>query len=347
MPLNAYSTSKQPSQQVLAQAADWFALLRSGDANQQDKKNWQLWLAANNEHHHAWAFVESVEQSFAAASADNPAEAEQVLLLSRQRRISRRGVLASFTAIFISSGLGFASWRYLPLPRLVNQWRADYKSELGEIKSLQLSDGTKVWLNTASAFNVEITTQQRVITLLQGEILIETAKNDARPLLVNTLQGQIRPIGTKFSVYQQEENTQVDVFQGAVVITLPDLLTDQLTNKLPNKLPNKYTKQIDAGQQITFSKTSFTNVNTADSAKEAWSQGILLAEDISLQDLVKQLSRYQYTYINLADNVAHLSVYGSYPLKSPEQILAMLAKVLPIKVTYISPWWVNIEASDN
>lgn len=332
MSLSTHSTTKPPSPQVLAQAADWFALLRSGYANQQDQKNWQLWLAANNEHSQAWAFVENVEQSFTAASADNPAEAEQVLL-SRQRRISRRSVLASFSAIFISTGLGLASWRYSPLPRLVNQWRADYHSELGEIKSLQLSDGTQVWLNTASAFNVDFTTGNRKITLLQGEILIKTAKNDARPLLVNTQQGQLRPIGTKFTVHQQEQSTQLDVFEGAVEVTTHH-----------KKVHPKQIQIVHAGQQLSFTKTQFSDINSADDAKEAWSQGILLAEDISLADLVKQLSRYQYSYINLADEVAHLSVYGSYPLKSPEQSLTMLANVLPIKVTYISPWWINIAA---
>ena len=341
MSLSTLSTTKQPSPQVLAQAADWFALLRSGDAKPQDKKNWQLWLAENNQHSQAWAFVENVEQSFTVASADNPAEAEQVLLLSRQRRITRRSVLASFSAIFISTGLGLASWRYSPLPRLVNQWRADYHSELGEIKSLQLSDGTQVWLNTASAFNVDFSAGHRKITLLQGEILIETAKNDARPLLVNTQQGQLRPIGTKFSVHQQEQSTQVDVFEGAVEITIhPKQTRHKQTHP-------KQIQIVNAGQQLSFTTTQLSDINSADAAKEAWSLGILLAEDISLKNLVKQLSRYQYTHINLADDVAHLSVYGSYPLKSPEQSLTMLAKVLPIKVTYISPWWINIAASNS
>jgi transmembrane sensor len=212
---------------------------------------------------------------------------------------------------------------------------------LGEIKSLQLSDGTHVWLNTASAFNVEITAQQRIITLLQGEILIETAKNDKRPLLVNTSQGQLRPIGTKFTVHQQEDATQVDVFDGAVEITIhPKQTRHKQTHP-------KQIQIVNAGQQTSFTTAQVSEINSADAAKEAWSQGILLAEDISLKELVEQLSRYQYTYINLADEVAHLSVYGSYPLKSPEQILTMLANVLPIKVTYILPWWINIEASDN
>ena len=250
--------------------------------------------------------------------------------------MSRRSVLASFSAIFISTGFGLASWRYSPLPRLVNQWRAHHHSELGEIKSLKLSDGTQVWLNTASAFNVDFTTGQRVITLLQGEILIETAKNDARPLLVNTQHGQLSPIGTKFTVHQQEECTQLDVFEGAVEVVTANKQTR-----------HKKTQLVNAGQQLSFTTTQLSDINSADAAKEAWSLGILLAEDISLKNLVKQLSRYQYTHINLADDVAHLSVYGSYPLKSPEQSLTMLAKVLPIKVTYISPWWINIAASNS
>lgn len=333
MSLSTFVTAKppstQPSQKVLAQAADWFALLHSGDANTADHQNWQAWLDKNSEHQQAWQFVQAVEQSFAIASTDNPKSTEQVLLQRHNARISRRTVLRAFAAICTTTGLGLASWQYSALPRLVNQWRAQYYSEIGEIKPVQLSDGTHVWLNTASAFTTDFNAKQKVITLLQGEILITTAKGDTRPLLIKTKQGQVRPIGTQFTVHQQEQKTQVDVFEGAVEIT-------------PR---NTQPHVINAGKQLIFTEKNRGNIQAADSAKAAWSQGVLLAEDISLQDIVKQLTRYQHGYINLANDIAHLSVYGSFPLHSPKQILTMLEQVLPIKVTYLLPWWINIEAS--
>ena len=48
----------------LEQAAEWYALLRSGQAGQEDHDRWQAWLAADARHREAWSYVERISQRF-------------------------------------------------------------------------------------------------------------------------------------------------------------------------------------------------------------------------------------------------------------------------------------------
>lgn len=82
-------------------------------------------------------------------------------------------------------------------------------------------------------------------------------------------------------------------------------------------------------------------------ARQAWRQGLLVAEDMTLEDLIAELNRYQYGYINISDDVAQLKVYGSFPLSDTNRALAMLTTVLPIQVRQVFPGWIKVESLRN
>ena len=68
----------------------------------------------------------------------------------------------------------------------------------------------------------------------------------------------------------------------------------------------------------------------ADNAREAWTRGLLLAEDIALHELIAELSRYRPGHITLAAEIANLKVYGAFPLQDTDRALNMLGATLPI-----------------
>ena len=100
---------------------------------------------------------------------------------------------------------------------------------------------------------------------------------------------------------------------------------------------------IEAGQQTTFSQDRIQPPTSADHAREAWAQQLIVANDISLASLVEELSRYQYGHLAAAPAVAELRVMGTYPADQPELALAMLEKALPIKINRLLPWWVTLD----
>lgn len=313
-----------PGHHVLADAAEWFALLRSGEASEADVQRWRSWLEASPEHHRGWQMVERVEQQFHAACGDDPDHAEATLARTRENRIDRRGMIKGMALLFGIGGIGWAGWGASPLPTVVAAWGASHRTGTGEIRELALPDGSRLWLNTNTAINTAFTAESRRIDLINGEILLATAADD-RPLVVATAHGQVRPLGTRFTVRGGDGSTLVAVYQGKVAIT-----------------SGGGTLTVPAGQQARFAGTAIQPPEAADPAREAWHKGVLIADDIRLADLLDELSRYQHGYINVAPEVAGLRVFGGYPLTRPAHTLSLLEKVLPIQVSRPLPWWTEI-----
>ena len=78
-------------------------------------------------------------------------------------------------------------------------------------------------------------------------------------------------------------------------------------------------------------------------AREAWTQGTLVADNITLRDVVRELRRYRKGHLGIADEVADLTVYGNFPIQDTDRVLAMLASALPIRIEQPYVWWTSIE----
>ena len=93
--------------------------------------------------------------------------------------MSRRSAIRALSI----SALAMSSWalmRYSPIKTITMAHLADYQTSTGEITNVTLTDGSKVWLNTASAFNLDYQVNMRQLNFIRGEILIATAKDSYR-----------------------------------------------------------------------------------------------------------------------------------------------------------------------
>lgn len=320
-----------PDHATLQEAAEWFALLRSGEATEHDRAAWRDWLDAHIERREAWQFVEAVSRRFDAfQSRDERDAAIETLRSTRPTQVSRRGVL---NALALAAGvglLGLATWQHAGLRNRVLAWTADYHTGVGDVRAVTLADGTRIWLNTASAFDVDYSSDLRRLRLLAGEVLIDTAKDAARPFVVDTRHGRLRALGTRFTVRCDDRSILLSVSAGAVEIRTGDGLT----------------QIVAAGRQRRFTDSWVGEEGTASAAAEGWINGVLLAEDIPLADLIAELQRYRHGHVSVAPAVASLRVIGGFPLRDPDKTLAMLEDTLPVRVRHTLPWWTVIEARE-
>nr|WP_052063721.1 DUF4880 domain-containing protein [Nitrincola sp. A-D6] len=175
-----------PEHHVLQQAAEWFARVTDEDATEREKTAWRVWLNQNAEHERAWQYVARVGQRFQQAQQYAGQDGTgRILKTTRKERISRRKLLGSGLACMAV----WLSWRYTPLPvvsqRIASSWMADHHTAISETRQLSLADGGQLWLNTASAVNIDYREDTRSIRLYKGEILIQTAEDPGhRPLLL-------------------------------------------------------------------------------------------------------------------------------------------------------------------
>jgi transmembrane sensor len=206
------NTPGKLSHASLEQAAQWYVRLQDqGGALEQLR--WQAWVAQNPEHLEAWQYVQRVSQRFAPLQ-------EQAHGASRALRSSRRQTLKTLLVLCAGSTLAWGAWRNTALPRRVGGWSADYATTSGETRDTLLADGSHVWLNAFSALDVRFDVAQRLLHLRFGEVLIDTAKDATRPFLVETEHGRMRALGTRFSVLQGNDHTQLNVFEGRVQVAV-------------------------------------------------------------------------------------------------------------------------------
>ena len=88
---------------TLVQAAEWFAVFRSGRVEDEERRRWQDWLAADAGHRQAWARVEAISDGVAiareapqAASAALHA-ASQLSYVAQRRKLLKAMALAALT----------------------------------------------------------------------------------------------------------------------------------------------------------------------------------------------------------------------------------------------------------
>ena len=312
-------SSKPVSAQVLDAAIAWQLSLDSGNAV--EREEFAKWHAAHEEHARAWRQLGMLDQRFSVASGP----ARTALLQSREgirRRVRKLGSgLASIVAVV---GLAlFAGERYLP----IDYWLADQRTATGEQRTLRLTDGTLINLNTHSAVDVRFDEKQRRIVLQEGEILVETGHGDARPFIVETREGSLRALGTRFLVKREDQGTRLSVLQSAVAAHPESSSEEQILHE---------------GQQVLMRSNGLGPIIALNLGADAWTRGMLVVDNTRLEDLVQELGRYRRGHLGVTPEVADLRITGSFPLHNTDLALSALLPTLPVQIEHHTRWWVTV-----
>jgi len=305
---------------TLEAAATWYVQLNDGDADTARTQAWQAWLAASPAHAEAWARVEKLQRQWSTV----PRQAALAGLGAAQAQ--RREVLKVLGLLLVVGGGTWVASEQVPYRALLAQQRTGS----GERRSLRLDDGSQLELNVDTALDVRFDAQVRAIQLYRGEILISTARDAARrPFIVHTDNGSVRALGTQFNVRQTAQQTQVGVLQSAVEIR-------------PQRHPDQVLR-LDAGQQAGFDRDVIGRTRTLPADSAAWVQGMLSVNDWRLGDFIAELGRYRPGLLRCAPSIQGMRISGSFAIDDTDIALANLPKSLPVKVRYLSRYWVSVE----
>lgn len=323
-------TVTQADYESLKAAAEWYARLQDHDADPRLRAAWERWLDARPEHRRAWSHVEAVSQRFAPLRAEGERDAAAQAVTGVSRRLSsRREAARRMLALGGMGALGWLAWRLTPLPAVVTAWRSDIATGIGEQRDVVLADGTRIWLNTGSAVDIDFNADVRLVTLAMGEIFIETAPDlQHRSFFVDTRSGRLQALGTRFAVKQADDDVLLAVYEGQVRIR--DLAGNDAV--------------VAAGEQRRFSARGIAAAAPVDPAREAWTRGVILAQDLPLGELVAELRRYHPGHIGVDPRIAGLRVVGRYPAADLDRTLSMIERDLPLRVNKTFPWWVTLES---
>ena len=311
------------SLRVLDEAISWQLRLGSGETRPDDEAAFARWHAAHSEHARAWSQLGMLDRRLAGAA---PKAARTALLRSpgESRRKVRRLAGTGLSLLLVGVlALGIGN-RYLP----VRYAFADLVTATGEQRELRLPDNTLLKLDSRTAVDVRFDATQRRIVLLSGEILVETAHGDSRPFLVETDDGRLRALGTRFLVERDDaDGTRLSVLQSAVAAR-PAQLADE--------------RVIPQGQQVRMRADGFDAVAPNRAGADAWTRGMLVVDNVRLADLIDQLARYSPGYLTLDPALADLRITGSFPLTNIDLALGALEPTLPVRIEKHGRWWSRV-----
>ncbi|WP_323990096.1 FecR family protein [Pseudomonas canadensis] len=317
------SLRKQPplAPEVLEEAAEWLMRLSEGGLSNHERAEWERWKASSPERDRAWARAQLLQSKL-----DGLPPALAMSALDRPSHPERRAALGKLALLLAVMPVGWGSWKLAH----TQQWTADYRTRVGERREWVLADGSRITLNTDSAIDVLFDSQQRLVHLREGEILVQTAQDASRPFLVSTGQGRMQALGTRFTVRELNSRTHLAVLEGAVKVMLAD-------NRQVAPLV------VNAGQRMDFSAQTFGSLTPTDRNVGAWTQGMLMADKMRLADFVAELTRYRRGFVRYDPTIAELRISGAFPISDTQRTLNMLVQTYPVLVSgHLNGYWVTL-----
>jgi transmembrane sensor len=370
------------NEQVYQEACEWFVEFRSGDLDDAGRRRFDLWARKSPEHLAAYLEIAAIWSegsvldpelkwdaktliSQAAADATNvvpltdrsrtadastalsetPSEPAPDKLDTQQLRPAKSSrpwfrIAASIAAValIVGTAIWYQNFR-MPI----------YATTFGEQRSITLTDGSVIDINSHSKIRVRYSTQERVVDLLEGQALFHVAKNPTRPFLVSSATTQVRAVGTEFDVYQKQGGTVVSVVEGRVAVLLRSDAAGGETTDLPQvtvdhqdgsgaRQPGSRGNApifLAAGEQVLVTATAMQKANHPNIAiATSWTQRQLEFESASLSEVAEEFNRYNERQLIIEDPTLYdFHISGVFSSSDPASLVRFLRERPGVRVT--------------
>ncbi|MFW9078621.1 FecR domain-containing protein [Pseudomonas sp. P2757] len=311
----------RPDETLIDEAAQWMALLQSGDVSVQERAAFDAWRAADPRHQQ---IIEQMGGGLNLLRQSNLRGVSRDSLLHSLNAPSsrRRFISGSLSVLGIAVLAGLLNRRYGWLPEA-----GELATGTGERREFALEDGSTLTLNARSRVVPRFDNIERLLELRSGELLVDVAKNLTRPFVVETGHGRMRALGTRFLVQRGEDSTRLVMLHSQV-----EVVTASGARQV-----------VEAGESLVFDGQNILALGRSKGQDSAWVQGRLEVRDRPLSEVIDSLRSYRRGIIHVSPDVAGLRLSGLYPLDDSDRTLQLLERSLPIRVTFHNPYWVSIE----
>ena len=306
---------------VRAEAAVWLARLHSDQRTEEMEQSFRTWLAGNAQRAVAFERMTNTwEATGGLRSRERIAAAATPVPAPRKRNIAWATFSQALAAcVILGIVITFAA-QLFGLDTSGPPTRIE--TALGERRSLQLEDGSRVMLNTNSSVSVVYTDQRRLINLERGQARFEVAKDAARLFIVRAGGKQIVAHGTQFDVRWTEERLSVVLLEGSVSV-LP-----------AQQSPSRPGIGMKPGERLSFEQPTIAVKSAPNLAREeAWVAGRAIFEHTPLREAVAEINRYARRPLELGDpSLGELRISGTFSVDDVDAFARALAEVLSLNV---------------
>ncbi|ONG50122.1 hypothetical protein BKE38_19335 [Pseudoroseomonas deserti] len=204
----------------------------------------------------------------------------------------------------------------------------------GEIRAVELADGSRVTLDTGSAIRVDFSDGARRVALLRGQAFFAVAADAARPFAVAAGAAEVRVLGTRFALRRGAADLELAVEEGRVGLAFAGR---DLTEAAP--------LLAGARARLDLGSGALRREAVPPAAVAAWRQGRLVVERWTVAEVLAELQRYLRARIWLRDAALGAQrVHGSYDLARPEAAAAAVVETAGGRLRRVTPWLLLAEA---
>ncbi len=195
-----------------------------------------------------------------------------------------------------------------------------YTTDIGTRRSVSLTDGSRIDLNTGSVIAVAFETSRRVVRLLQGEAMFDVAHDAERPFYVQVGGSLLRVLGTAFNVRIRAELVELTVSRGAVGVSDGAKMLRTVAAGYGAAIRGGVAETNHLGDAVVRQRT-------------AWQEGVIELDGDTLEQAVAEFNRYRRAPIVLGDNrLAALRIGGRFGTSDSAQFIAAVQQILPVRM---------------
>lgn len=288
---------------LVSEAIDIVIRMQNDPANPVPVEMARSWRARSQRHEAIWSRVSGIHGA-----------SGQLLEEQRrsQRNVTRRNLIGGALAVAGVAGLGS-----LTIPGALVRAQADHVTGTGEIRRIELPDGSMATLGPQSAIAMTLTRTERRVELLMGMCFFDVARDRARPFIATADGVEARALGTAFELSSDADIVSMAVAEGTVEAAAPGTapaLHEMLTS----------------GEWLSYDPASATVTRGRREPGEVagWRDSTIVADRETVTALVARISRWiPGTVVSAHPSIGAQRVSGLYDLRDP--LAALEAVVQP------------------
>ena len=344
--------SISPDDERLETASRWILMLDQG-LGARDREALETWLAEDPKNvaeilevAQVWDKTDELSRLAALFPKERTGHQPKYRVLRPRRMFVT--VAASMVVIFAAGLLSLSHW-YIPgvgidgsdsdgiLTAKTSLHFERYETAVGEQSKVLLPDGSVLVLNTNSRLTVAYSASARVLQLHRGQIHIEVAKDNFRPLSVVAGGRILQAVGTAFSVeIAEDDRIDLIVTEGKVVVGVKPAdkqaqgatTNDDTPVIAPPVLVQSGANTVTAGEELKLGGKEEVAVPVSPEeieVKLSWREGRLIFRSEPLEKALQEVERYTMVeFVLLNENLKTTAVSGRFRAGDVDALLASL-----------------------
>lgn len=316
---SVHDRSDEASKRAWAEAAAWVVKLHGPGRDAALEAGWKAWLEENPDHAFAWEIASETWTT----SHDVAPKLALPPPTARTKRTPRTWTLAVIGSACLAVLLAAFALHWLSGPSVA--------TEVGEQRSVNLSDGTRIQLNTETDLKVDFDDRVRRVVLRSGEAYFAVA-HERRPFVVMAGNRKVIAIGTSFVVRKSEQIDSpltVTLIEGRVAVA-KEGAADTLP---PDKLAG--VTILKSGERLRLKSDGQTQVDLPSMERATgWMRGQVIFDHTTLSEAVAELNRYgPQLRLFVAPSAAQIKVGGSFRIGDSESFARAVAETYNLSLT--------------